>query len=147
MTKYFEELIYIGKTPPEKFTVFTTPHEFFETIKDSRFDCRRLIILDGCEFPKVSFSPKPAELDFNNFWQELSEHGSHVLAFYETFNRLKTSNLDYTKIFAHRVACNLPPSHIQQLGNVQLPRDFDDKFKAVYLYSEQVTWFQPFAEN
>lgn len=147
VTKHFEELIYIGKTPPEKFTAFKTPQEFFETIKASRFNCRRLIILDGCEFPKVSFSPKPAELEFNNFWQELSEHGSHVLAFYETFNRLKASNLDYTKIFAHRVACNLPPSHIQQLGNVQLPRDFDDNFKAAYLYSEQVTWFQPFAEN
>ena len=147
VNKFFEELIYIGKTPPEKFTAFAKPQDFFDAVKDSRFDCRRLIILDSCEFPKISFSPKPAELEFFNFWQELSEHGSHVLAFYETFNRLKASNLDYAKFFAHRVACNLPQSHVQQLGNVQLGnKPIDNKFKAAYLYSEQLTWFQPFAE-
>ena len=146
--KFFEELIYIGKKPPEKFIAFAKPQDFFDAVKDSRFDHCRLIILDSCEFPKISFSPKPTELESFNFWQELSEHGSHILAFYETFNRLMSSNLDYAKLFAHRIAYKLPPSHIGKLGgNVQLPRDFDDKFKAAYLYSEQIVWFQPFAEN
>ena len=98
--------------------------------------------------PLSSSLAKPGELEFFNFWQELNEHGSHVLAFYETFNRLKSSNLDYAKLFAHRIARRLPQSHINSLGGVQLPRDFDDnEFKAVYLYSERITSFQPFAED
>lgn len=146
-TKFFDERVYIGRTPPENFIAFATPQDFFDAVKDSPVDRRRLIILDACEFPKPSFSPKPSEAAFFNFWQDLSEHGSHVLAFYETFNRLKASNLDYAKLFAHRVARKLLPSQIQLLGNVQLPNGFDDNFKAAYLYSERVTWFQPFAEN
>lgn len=151
VTKFFEELVYIGKQPPENFSAYAKPQDFFDAVKDSRFDRRRLIVLDGCEFPKPPLSSsfaKPGELEFFNFWQELNEHGSHVLAFYETFNRLKSSNLDYVKLFAHRIARRLPQSHINSLGGVQLPRDFDDnEFKAVYLYSERITSFQPFAED
>lgn len=147
-TKIFDEFVYIGKTPPENFNHFATPKDFFESVKDSRFDYRRLIILDGCEFMKPSFSPKPDEVEFFNFWQELSEHGSRIAAFYETFNRLKSSNLDYAKYFAHRVAYHLPQSQLSQLGGVTLPnKPLNDKFKAAYIYSERLTWFQPFAEN
>lgn len=147
VTNHFRERVYVGKNPPENFIVHKTPQEFFDAVKDLP-DARRLIILDACEFPKPSFSPKPQEVEFFKFWRELSEHGSHMLAFYETFNRLKGSNLD-VNLFAHRVACNLPQSHINQLGNIQFGTkdSVGDEFKAAYLHMEQLTWFQPFAEN
>lgn len=149
VTKFFEEFVYVGKKPPEKFVAFETPQAFFDAVKDSRFDRRRLIILDGCEFPKISFPQKPSEQqEFFGFWQELSEHGSHAFAFYETFGRLKSSNLDYAKLFAHRVARDLSPTNIRDFGGVSLNNKFVDvEFNAAYLYSERMTCFQPFAEN
>lgn len=144
----FREHVYIGKDPPKNFTAYQTPQDFFDAAKHLP-DTRRLIILKSCEFPKSSFSPKPQEIEFFKFWRELSEHGSHILAFYETFNRLKSSNLDFSNLFAHRVAYNLPQSQINQLGNIQFcaKDSIGDEFKAAYLYMEQLTWFQPFAEN
>ena len=148
-TNHFSERVYIGKSSPENFTAYKTPQEFFDAVKDLP-NARRLIILDACEFPKFnSFSLKPQEIAFSKFWQELSERGSHILAFCETFNLLKSSNLDLN-LFAHRVAYNLPQTHINQLGNVNQFGAKDsggDEFKAAYLYMEQLTWFQPFAEN
>lgn len=148
VTNHFIERVYIGKNPSENFIAYHTPQDFFNAVKDSP-DSRRLIILDACEFPKPSFSPKPPEIEFFKFWRELSEHGSHMLAFYETFNRLNSSNLD-VNLFAYRVAYNLPQSHTSKLGgNIQFgARDSrKDEFKAAYLHMEQLTWFQPFAEN
>ena len=147
VTNHFSERVYIGKNSPENFITYRTPQEFFEEVKDLPA-ARRLIIVDSCEFPKPSFSPKPPEMEFFKFWRELSEHGSHILAFYETFNLLKSSNLDYVNLFSHRVANNLPQSHINQLGNIQFgAKDSKgDEFKAAYLNMEQLTWFQPFAE-
>lgn len=144
----FREHVYVGKNLPKNFTAYQTPQDFFDAVKDLP-DTRRLIILDSCEFPKQSFSPKPQEIEFFKFWRELSEHGSHILAFYETFNRLKSSNLDFSNLFAHRVAYNLPQSQTNQLGNIQFGAkdSIGDEFKAAYLYMEQLTWFQPFAEN
>lgn len=147
VTNHFSERVYIGKNSPENFTAYQTPQEFFDAVKDLP-DARRLIILDACEFPKLSFSPKPQEVEFFKFWRELSEHGSHILAFYETFNRLKGSNLDIN-LFAHRVAYNLSQTQTNQLGNIQfgVKDSVGDEFKAAYLHMEQLTWFQPFAEN
>lgn len=146
VTNHFSERVYIGKNSHENFITYRTPQEFFEAVKDLPV-ARRLIIVDSCEFPKASFSPKPTEVEFFKFWRELSEHGSHILAFYETFNRLKGSNLD-VNLFAYRVAYNLPQSHINQLGNIQfgVKDSGSDEFKAAHLYMEQLTWFQPFAE-
>lgn len=149
VTNHFSERVYIGKNPPKNFIPYQTPQEFFDAVKDLPFDQRRLVILEACEFPKPSFSPKPPEMEFFKFWRELSEHGSHILAFYETFNLLKSSNLDVS-LFTHRVAYNLPQSHISQLGgNIQFGAkdSVGDEFKAAYLHMEQLTWFQPFAEN
>ena len=149
VTNHFSERVYVGKNPPENFIAYKTPQEFFDAVKDSSFDQRRLIILEACEFPKPSFSPKPQEIEFFKFWRELSEHGSHILAFYETFNRLNINNLDIN-LFSYRVAYNLPQSHLSKLGG-NIPfgaRDSgSDEFKAAYLHMEQLTWFQPFAEN
>ena len=146
-SKLFDEIVYIGKKFFENFSNFKEPQEFFTAIKESKFNLRRLIILDECKFPKISYAPKPDEIEFANYWQEVSENNSHIIAFYSTFSRLKDSNLEYTKLFKHRIACHLPQSQTFQLGGIQsVTGQIDDRFKAAYFYQEKIKWFRPFAE-
>ena len=146
-SKLFDEIVYIGKKTVENFLNFKEPQEFFNAIKENKFDLRRLIILDECKFPKPSYSPKPDEIEFANYWQEVSENNSHIVAFYSTFNRLKDSNLEYTKLFKHRISYKLPQSNTFQFGGMQpVTKQIDDKYKAAYFCQEKIKWFKPFAE-
>lgn len=145
VSKIFDEVVYIGKNPVDGFKNFTEPKEFFDAVKANKFDLRRLIILDACKFPKISYAPKPDELEFSNFWSELSENGSHVVAFYKTINKMKDNNFDL-KICAHKISYHQPQSQLNQFGGIQLgSKIIDDRFKAAYYYSERIQWFQPFS--
>lgn len=151
-SKLVEEIVYVSKKNlPENFSAnvstFAAPQDFFAAVRENLFDRRRLIILDSCVFPPVKTYPPPTEddLKFAQFWQNASEHGSHIVAFYQTFNQLKDSNLDFKKIFEHRVTYHLPPSNAGAIGSFSFNnRPVDDRFKAAYFFRERLTWFSPF---
>ena len=154
-TTAIDELIYVGKHAPLELpsnaATYSTPEDFLSALGDERFDKRRLIVLDECSFPKapvvygVPTDAQKTQLAFHAFWQQASEHGSHVVAFYRTLNQLNNSNVEYKKIFAHRIMYHLPPTHLNAIGGLQLyNKSIDDEFKAAYVFNERLTWFQPF---
>ena len=145
-----DELVYIGVQPPKGWQHSADPQEFFAAVKEIQFSKRRLIFLDGCNFPNItSYSAKQEDKDFLAFWKELSEHGSHIVGYYKTFQALKDSQLSYKQLFAHRISYRLSPSQMQEFGAGMLRSgaNLTDEYKAVYFYQEQPMFFRPFRER
>ena len=144
-----EELIYIGAHPPQGWQHYADPQEFFAAVKEMQFSKKRLILLAGCVFPKMPFTPKPEEQQFADFWKALSEHGSHIVAYYKTMQGLKDSQLSYKALFAHRIGYRLSFSQMLELGGGTLRSgtNLTNTYRAVYWYQEQPTYFRPFRER
>ena len=144
-----DELVYIGAQPPKGWQHYADLQEFFGSVKEIQFSKKRLILLDGCVFPKVPFTPKPEEQEFFDFWKALSEHGSHVVGYYKTFQALKDSQLPYKQLFTHRISYRLSPSQMQEFGGglLRSGTNLTDEYKAVYFYQEQPMFFRPFRER
>ena len=144
-----DELVYIGAQPPKGWQHYADPQEFFGSVKEIQFSKKRLILLDGCVFPKMPFTPKPEDQEFFTFWKALSEHGSHIVGYYKTFQALKDSQLPYKQLFTHRISYRLSPSQMQEFGagTLRSGTNLTDEYKAVYFYQEQPMFFRPFRER
>ena len=144
-----DELVYIGAQPPKGWQHYADPQEFFGSVKEIQFSKKRLILLDGGVFPKMPFTPKPEDQEFFTFWKALSEHGSHIVGYYKTFQALKDSQLPYKQLFTHRISYRLSPSQMQEFGagTLRSGTNLTDEYKAVYFYQEQPMFFRPFRER
>lgn len=145
-----DELVYLGAQPPKGWQHYADPQEFFDSVKEIQFSKKRLIFLDGCNFPNItSYSTKQEDKDFLAFWKALSEHGSHIVGYYKTFQALKDSQLPYKQLFTHRISYRLSPSQMQEFGAGMLRSgaNLTDEYKAVYFYQEQPMFFRPFRER
>ena len=145
-----DELVYLGAQPPKGWQHYADPQEFFGSVKEIQFSKKRLIFLDGCNFPNItSYSTKQEDKDFLAFWKALSEHGSHIVGYYKTFQALKDSQLPYKQLFTHRISYRLSPSQMQEFaaGMLRSGANLTDEYKAVYFYQEQPMFFRPFRES
>lgn len=145
-----DELVYLGAQPPKGWQHYADPQEFFGSVKEIQFSKKRLIFLDGCNFPNItSYSTKQEDKDFLAFWKALSEHGSHIVGYYKTFQALKDNQLPYKQLFTHRISYRLSPSQMQEFGAGMLRSgaNLTDEYKAVYFYQEQPMFFRPFRER
>ena len=121
---------YIGnkllQAPPncKKFNNFTDFTEYFTgeiATPDDLKNKRRIIIVDGTKFSKrPSIGEKSKKEDWENkanMLPELCDSGSHIIAFFATYNDFKRrwTDLDMRKIFGVTIGYYLAPQEWQNL--------------------------------
>lgn len=111
-----EEIVYIGEDElPETLTenagvtVYTDAKAFVDAKKEHYFDRKRLVILDNTNLAQaVGFPPSPYSskneytTSFNTFWENANRNATHIIAFYDSLNRIKVCGLPLTG-FQYRI--------------------------------------------
>lgn len=162
--KEVDAIDYIGnkltKVPPncDKFNDFTDFTEYFtgEIVEpDDLKSKRRLIIVDGAKFSKrPSTIDRQAMGDWEkkaNILPELCDSGSHIIAFFATYNDFKRrwSDMDMRKIFGITIGYYIAPQEWQNLTDDPKISNKLSKLerrmsRATYICNGVVTHFKPF---
>ena len=159
-----DEIDYIGdkltEVPPncDKFNHFTNFTEYFNgeiATPDHLTNKRRIIIVDGVKFNKQLSSGDKTQKDA---WKakadvlpEINDNGSHIIAFFATYNDFKRRfpDIDMRKIFGSVVGYYVAPQEWQNLTDdpkisTKLSRLERRMSRATYIGSGVVTHFKPF---
>ena len=157
-----DEIDYIGNklevVPPncDKFCNFLDFIEYFTVMSaDDLQDKRRIIIVDGAKFIK---RPTSGTLDEKKKWEEkanklpdLCDTGSHIIAFFATYNEFKRrwQDMDMRKIFGLTIGYYIAPQEWQNLTDDpkisnKLSKLERTMSRATYIGNGVVTHFRPF---
>lgn len=155
-----DELIYVGDNSISfeenigkcKFVSYIDIKDFIDNYKDNYFDTKKILIIDNCNltkeigFPPPQFgTPNQLGVSFKTFWDQANKSGSHIIAFYDGANRIKSSGLPIAD-FCHRIGFALNTNERNYfLENTMISSSKTEKKRAFYANNlELEAWFRPF---
>lgn len=159
-----EELYYIGEGEITcrgcrgreiPVTCYLSTKDFIEANRESYFARKRIVILDNVNlskeigFPPAAYgAPNEFAKSFKEFWDDANKHGSHIVAFYDSMNRLKSSAIPVND-FRFRVGYSLNSDEKNQfLGNTSYASKEPEKRRAFLADNLIISaWFRPFEEK
>lgn len=148
---YFD---YINSEISNSVCLYNSMRAFIETIQDNPYEKKRIIIVDNCNLNReIGYSPTmyinsqtdKAAVFFKNYIDELNEHGSHIIAFYEGMNRIKNSGIPKDE-FCYRIGYDINVDEKNfLLGAGSQSTATVKKNRAFFVDNlELKAWFRPF---
>lgn len=157
-----DEFVYIGEQDLSELKSFSSNNklvsyegleEFLNCVKVDGLSKKRLLLFDNIDITRTVGAP-PAYAGakvsesykvFKSYWDEINRHGSHVIAIYDSINRLKLGGIPIND-FQYRIGYSLNSDEKNYLlNNLGYSSKGPEKGKA--FLAENLTviaWFRPF---
>jgi hypothetical protein len=161
-----KEIIYVGdgegiglqayqeKTGLKPVTVYANASEFINSIKDKFDSCGRIVIFDKCMlkkelkgYPSLGTNLKDEALLMETYFEEKEDTQNYVVAFYDRYNSLQNSGLDFKNLFAHRICFGMSVDEINKnFSEIRIKSKTVTANRALYftMNSDAYTWFRPY---
>ena len=151
----FDLKAYQAKEGLKPVTVYANTSEFIHAIEDKFDSCGRVVIFDKCMlkkelkgYPSLGKILKDEALLMEQYFEEKAGTQNYVVAFYDRFNNLKDSGLDYNNLFAHRICFGMSVDDINlNFRDIRVKSNTNTANRALYystLNYEDVKWFRPY---
>ena len=150
------EVVYVGEgisyIQSEKLIMVKDLAEYFDMFKDSLLTRQRIVIMDNCNplkdigFPPPQFgSVSETGKAFKEYWDNANKNGSHFIAVYDSFNRLKSSSIPMQD-FQFRVGYSLNGDEKNNLlSNSSFGSAVMKVNRAFFANNLEITgWFRPY---
>lgn len=154
-------IVYIGEDPlpgqfasNPKINTYNSARSFVETEKDNYFRGKRLVIFDGVNlarevgFPPTAYGSKDANhISFKEFWEDANKNSTHIIAFYDSMNRIKNCGLPLAD-FQYRIGYDVSMDEYNYLlGNTGRVL-YGNRSQRAFLADNQTikAWFRPYAQ-
>lgn len=154
-----EGIVYIGEDGlPRTFagdariTAYADAKAFVDAEKDHYFDRKRIVILDSenlarsIGFPPTSYAPKNDYFaSFKAFWEDANRNSTHIIAFYDGSNRIKTCGIPLAD-FQYRIGYDVSMEEYNYLlGNNGRIMKSQIGQRAFFVDNQTITaWFRPY---
>jgi hypothetical protein len=146
---------YQAKEGLKPVTVYANTSEFIHAIEDKFDSCGRVVIFDKRMlkkelkgYPSLGKILKDEALLMEQYFEEKAGTQNYVVAFYDRFNNLKDSGLDYNNLFAHRICFGMSVDDINlNFRDIRVKSNTNTANRALYystLNYEDVKWFRPY---
>ena len=161
-----KEIIYVGdgdgiglqayqeKTGLKPVTVYANASEFINAIKDKFDSCGRMVIFDKCMlkkelkgYPSLGTNLKDEALLMETYFDVKEDTQNYVVAFYDRYNSLQNSGLDFKNLFAHRICFGMSVDEINKnFSEIRIKSKTVTANRALYftMNSDAYTWFRPY---
>ena len=98
-------------------------------------------------YPSLGTNLKDEALLMETYFEEKEDTQNYVVAFYDRFNSLQNSGLDYKNLFAHRICFGMSVDEINKnFSEIRIKSKTVTANRALYftMNSDAYTWFRPY---
>lgn len=159
-----KEIIYIGEGESiglrayqeeglKPVVIYANASEFINAVKDKFDSCGRIVIFDKCMlkkelkgYPNLGTNLKDEALLMEQYFEEKQRLQNYVVAFYDRYDNLKNSGLDYKYLFAHRVCFGMSVDDINKnFSEIRIKSKTNTANRALYFNVDGTfKWFRPY---
>ena len=135
-----------------RITAYKDAKAFVDAEKERYFDQKRIVILDSenlarsIGFPPTSYAPKNDYFaSFKAFWEDANRNLTHIIAFYDGSNRIKTCGIPLAD-FQYRIGYDVSMEEYNYLlGNNGRIMKSQIGQRAFFADNQTITaWFRPY---